>query len=113
MKQSQVNELLYQALETEMGGVKVYRTALRCAQNPDLKEEWEKYLEQTENHEQILLGVFKAFGLDPATQTPGRPGTGPASGRLSGVSPQMPAQRWVTAGRIPPTSSAANTSSAP
>ena len=72
MKQSQVNELLYQALETEMGGVKVYRTALRCAQNPDLKEEWKKYLEQTENHEQILLGVFKVFGLDPATQTPGR-----------------------------------------
>ena len=72
MKQSQVNELLYQALETEMGGVKVYRTALRCAQNPDLKEEWKKYLEQTEHHEQILLGVFKTFGLDPATQTPGR-----------------------------------------
>jgi rubrerythrin len=72
MKQSQVNELLYQALETEMGGIKVYRTALRCAQNPDLKKEWEKYLEQTENHEKILLEVFETFGLDPATMTPGR-----------------------------------------
>ena len=72
MKQSQVNELLYQALETEMGGIKVYQTALRCVQNPDLKEEWEKYLEQTQNHEKVLLEVFEAFDLDPATMTPGR-----------------------------------------
>ena len=72
MEKSQVNELLYQALETEMGGVEVYRTAVRCAQNPDLKEEWEKYLEQTENHVKIVRGVFDAFGLDPETETPGR-----------------------------------------
>jgi rubrerythrin len=72
MEKTQVNELLYQALETELGGVKVYRTALRCAQNPDLKEEWEKYLEQTENHVKIVRGVFDALGLDPETETPGR-----------------------------------------
>jgi rubrerythrin len=72
MEKSQVNELLYQALETEMGGVKVYRTAVRCAQHPDLKEEWEKYLEQTENHVRIVRGVFQKLGLDPETQTPGR-----------------------------------------
>jgi rubrerythrin len=72
MEKSQVNELLYQALETEMGGIKVYQTAVRCAQNPDLKEEWEKYLEQTENHETILRHVFETLGLDPETQTPGR-----------------------------------------
>jgi rubrerythrin len=72
MEKSQVNELLYQALETEMGGVKVYRTAVRCAQNPDLKEEWEKYLEQTENHVTIVRGVFDALGLDPEKETPGR-----------------------------------------
>ena len=72
MEKSQVNELLYQALETEMGGVKVYRTAVRCAQNPELKEEWEKYLEQTENHVTIVQGLFETLGLDPATETPGR-----------------------------------------
>jgi rubrerythrin len=72
METKQVNELLYQALETELGGVKVYRTAVRCAQNPDLKEEWEKYLEQTENHVQIVRGVFDALGLDPEKETPGR-----------------------------------------
>ena len=39
MKDEQVTELLYQALETELGGVQVYTTAIRCAQNDDLKEE--------------------------------------------------------------------------
>jgi rubrerythrin len=72
MKQEQLNELLYQALETEKGGVQVYRTAIRCAQNKDLKEEWEKYLEQTENHERILQDVCTSFGLDPNVETPGR-----------------------------------------
>jgi rubrerythrin len=72
MKQEQLTELLYQALETETGGIQVYRTAIRCAQNSELKEEWEKYLEQTENHERILQDVCTAFGLDPAQETPGR-----------------------------------------
>ena len=72
MNKDQLNELLYQALETEQGGIKVYQTALKCAQNDELKEEWEKYLGETRNHERILLGVFETFGLDPAKQTPGR-----------------------------------------
>ena len=72
MKQEQLTELLYQALETEKGGIQVYKTAIRCAQNDELKEEWQKYLEQTENHERILLDVFTAFGLDPSKETPGR-----------------------------------------
>ena len=72
MERSQVEELLYQALETEMGGVKVYTTALRCVQNEDLKEEWEEYLEQTKNHERIMREVCEKFGLDPKTETPGR-----------------------------------------
>ena len=72
MERSQVDELVYQALETEMGGIKVYRMAVRCAQHPELKEEWEKYLEQTENHERIVRGVCEALGLDAEKQTPGR-----------------------------------------
>lgn len=67
-----VEDLLYQALETEIGGVEVYRMAILCAKNPDLKEEWVKYLAQTIHHEEILLGVFEAFGLDPAAITPSR-----------------------------------------
>ena len=72
MKIQQLNELLYQALETELGGVEVYTTALRCAQNEELKEEWEEYLEQTRNHVQIVQNVMSELGLDPEIETPGR-----------------------------------------
>jgi ferritin-like metal-binding protein YciE len=67
-----MNELLYEALETEMGGVQVYQTAIRCAVNEDLKKEWEEYLEQTEHHVEVVKGIFEKFGLDPKTETPGR-----------------------------------------
>src|ERR1051325_1406746 len=72
MNNQQLNELLYQALETELGGVEVYTAALRCAQNEELKEEWEEYLEQTRNHVQIVQNVMDELGLDPEKETPGR-----------------------------------------
>jgi ferritin-like metal-binding protein YciE len=72
MKVEQLNELLYQSLETEIGGVQIYTTALRCAVNEELKEEWQKYLEQTENHVRIVEETMTTFGLDPETETPGR-----------------------------------------
>jgi rubrerythrin len=65
-------DLLYQALETEKGGVQVYVTALRCASNKDLRQEWTEYLEQTKQHVQILSEVLTTLGLDPETETPGR-----------------------------------------
>ena len=71
-KMDQVDELLCQALETELGGVLVYRTALRCAQNHDLREEWQKYLQQTEKHVRIVSKVCESRGLDPETETLGR-----------------------------------------
>ncbi len=72
MKKEQLNELLYQALETELGGVQIYTTALRCVVNEDLKEEWEKYLDQTKNHVQIVQNTMDQLGLDPEVETPGR-----------------------------------------
>ena len=72
MKDKQVRELLYQALETEIGGVQVYTTALRCVENDDLKEEWEEYLEQTKNHVTIMEDVLTKLELDPTEETPGR-----------------------------------------
>jgi len=65
-------DLLYQALETEKGGVQIYSTALRCALNPDLREEWNKYLEQTKTHVQVVTDILRALGLDPNGETPGR-----------------------------------------
>ncbi len=72
MKKEQVNELLLQALETELGGVQVYENALECVVNEDLQKEWEEYLEQTKNHVKVVLTVFEKLGLDPEAETPGR-----------------------------------------
>lgn len=72
MKNAQRDELLYQALETELGGVQIYTNAVKCAVNEDLKKEWEEYLEQTTHHVKIVEGVFDALGLDKSADTPGR-----------------------------------------
>lgn len=72
MKNEQVAELLYQALETEAGGIRVYETALKCVINPDLKTEWEEYLDQTRNHERIVLAMMEKLALDPDMESPGR-----------------------------------------
>jgi rubrerythrin len=72
MKNEQVTELLYQALETEKGGIQIYETALKCVVNDELKEEWEEYLEQTRKHEQFVLGMMEKLGLNPETETSGR-----------------------------------------
>jgi len=72
MKNEQLNHLLYEALETEIGGVQVYENAIQCAVNDELKGEWQKYLGQTQKHEQIVRGVLEKFGLDPEAETPGR-----------------------------------------
>ena len=68
----QLQELLYQALETELGGELIYKAAIRCAVNDDLREEWEGYLEETQTHQRVLTSVLEQLKLDPATQTPGR-----------------------------------------
>ena len=72
MEQSQVKELLLQSLEHERGGIQVYENAIKCALNDDLREEWGRYLEQTRNHERILLRVFSELSLDAEEQGPGR-----------------------------------------
>ena len=72
MEMQRVKELLLQSLEHEMGGVKIYETALKCAQNEDLKDEWQKYHQETERHVQVLHDVLTQMQLDPQEQTPGR-----------------------------------------
>jgi len=72
LKSEQITELLYQALETEQGGIEVYMTALKCVVNADLKKEWGEYLDQTRNHERIVLELMDKLGIDPGKDTPGR-----------------------------------------
>lgn len=72
MDEKQLHELLYQALETEIGGVQVYETALRCARNDNLRKEWQEYREQTTHHVEVVRGLLEVFGLDASADTPGR-----------------------------------------
>jgi rubrerythrin len=68
----QLTELLLQALETERGGIQIYTAAIKAAQNDELKEEWQEYLEETRTHEEILIRVFGELGMDTEQQSPGR-----------------------------------------
>jgi rubrerythrin len=72
MNASQLKELMIQSLQQEMGGVKVYETALQCAVNPDLKKEWTGYLEQTRKHVDVMRALCTQLGIDPEESTPGR-----------------------------------------
>jgi hypothetical protein len=72
MKVEQIEELLLQSLEHEKGGVKVYESAVRCAVNPALKEEWKKYLQQTRTHVTTIESICAAVGVDSGKETPGR-----------------------------------------
>lgn len=69
---AQVEELVLQSLEHELGGVKVYEAAIQCALNEELKEEWTKYLSQTTTHVQKLESACKALGIDSKKETAGR-----------------------------------------
>jgi rubrerythrin len=70
--QTQLEELLYQALETEIGGIDIYTEAVKCAQNDDLRKEWKEYLEQTREHRRKIEGVLQELELDLEEETPGR-----------------------------------------
>ena len=72
MNEAQMKEFLLQALEHELGGIKVYEMALTCALNDGLRKEWEKYLEETQHHAEVLTEVCQELGIDPGRQSPGR-----------------------------------------
>src|SRR5688572_23115334 len=72
MNRKQLEELLLQSLEHEKGGVEVYTTAVRCAQNEELKEEWQKYLGETKEHVEKLQALCSELGIDVDVETPGQ-----------------------------------------
>ena len=71
MISAQFKELVLQSLTHERGGVLVYETALECAVNPDLRDEWTTYHSQTQNHVAVLTDVCESLGLDAGEMTPG------------------------------------------
>ena len=68
----QVTDLLYQALETELGGEQIYGRAVEAAVDHELREEWTKYLSETKHHQDVLMGVFQNLNLDPDHDTDSR-----------------------------------------
>lgn len=70
--ESQLKDLLLQMMETELGGEQVYRTALTCAINADLKEEWEGYLEETLNHQNVVRTTCELLNIDADEAVPSR-----------------------------------------
>jgi len=71
VNKSRSHELLRQSLEAERGGVMIYQTALQCVVDERLREEWEGYLAETQQHVVILTDVCSSLGIDPDAETPG------------------------------------------
>ncbi len=67
-----LENLLYQNLETELGGVQIYTNAIRLAIDDGLRSEWEKYLAETERHVEVARNLLKTAGLDPDAEVPAR-----------------------------------------
>lgn len=62
----------FQEPEPEIEEEAVYDQAVTIAVDYELREEWKKYLEDTERHHDILLGVFRDVELDPDAEAPAR-----------------------------------------
>jgi rubrerythrin len=72
VNEKQITDLLLQSLEAEIGGTQIYETAVTCAINPDLKQEWETYLDETRRHVEVLTTLCEDCDIDPEDETPGR-----------------------------------------
>lgn len=71
-KRAQLEELLLQALQTEIGGVELYETAIECAVDPELASEWRDYLEETRRHRQVMEDLLATLEIDASRLSPGR-----------------------------------------
>lgn len=72
MNMKRIEELLLQSLEHEIAGIEVYQAAIDCAVNPELKQEWKKYLAETNTHVSTLTRLCESLDMDPKRETPGR-----------------------------------------
>lgn len=67
-----IEDVLYQALETESALAEIYRTAQQAALRENLVAEWEEYLKETLLHQEVLLNILHELGMDPQHQTASR-----------------------------------------
>ena len=69
---AQLEDLVLQMMETELGGEKIYRAAIATAINGDLKDEWQGYLKETLHHQDVVRGLCATLGLNADQQSPTR-----------------------------------------
>lgn len=69
---AQLEDLVLQMMETELGGEKIYRAAIATAVNGSLKEEWQGYLKETLHHQDVVRGLCATLGLNADQQSPTR-----------------------------------------
>jgi hypothetical protein len=67
-----VRDVLLEALETELGNAQVYSTAVECAIDEDLREDWEEHLERSQQHVSVLRAVLAGAQIEEDEETPGR-----------------------------------------
>lgn len=67
-----VRDVLLEALETELGNAQVYSTAVQCAIDADLREDWEDHLERTQQHVSVLRAVLAGAQIEEDQDTPRR-----------------------------------------
>lgn len=70
--EKQLKDLLLQMMETELGGEQVYRKALTCAINEDLKKEWGEYLQETLNHQNVVRTTCELLNINANEDVPSR-----------------------------------------
>lgn len=64
--------MAFRVLRRECGRCFGAARLLWQARNEDLKEEWTRYLAQTERHVVVVRDLFNKLGMDPEATTPGR-----------------------------------------
>ena len=67
-----VRDVLLEALETELGNAQVYSTAVQCAIDEELREDWEEHLERTQQHVSVLRAVLAGARIEEDEETPRR-----------------------------------------
>ena len=58
MDRDQWRESVYQALESEAGGIRHFESALSGVVNPEMREAWEDSLDRKRHHELILAEAW-------------------------------------------------------
>jgi hypothetical protein len=71
MLQPSTDDLLLQALETEIGAVHLYTAVLGCAVDPSVKEAWRECLSVNRRRVATIEAVCRRCSIDCDARTPG------------------------------------------